>query len=529
MGTTLLVALFLIVTSSSWRPQELTLTASTTLCTGYASCEAAGYSHAGYRRAGTTMFWQMYAGHNCTNYVAYRMVQSGMPNTRPWQGSGNAHNWGMALSSSTDSTPRVGAVAWWKAGVPPAGANGHVAYVEVVISSTEILVSEDYWGGDFHWRRVTKGSPGWPSGFIHLNDEGLENTQAPFIPDAPEVGRPVQAQPGEWAPSPTSLEFQWFADEVALTDQTESVYIPTPDTRGQVLSVRVTARRPGYARSTATTSTPPVALGTFEQTSPPVIEGTPEVAQQLTLQSPTWSPQPTDTAIQWYVDGEAAPGANEATWRVPDSAVDKTISASVTATSDGYRRAVATSAPTGAVLAGTIQIVEPLALRGRPTFGRTLSIRPAILAPSDAVSTYTWLRNGTPIQKASSTSYTLTRRDVGRVISVRAEYSRQSYRPADDNVQAEPTTTRPTLHVEQRRRKDGRTALVVDIRAPGARQPSGTLEISMGDTSRTMSVLGRRLRVLLPPHQPETRRLVLRFTGTHPVNSTVLRLAIDAP
>ena len=29
------------------------------------------------------MYWRMYAGHNCTNYVAYRLIQTGMPDSRP--------------------------------------------------------------------------------------------------------------------------------------------------------------------------------------------------------------------------------------------------------------------------------------------------------------------------------------------------------------------------------------------------------------------------------------------------------------
>ena len=62
------------------------------------------------------MYWRMYGGHNCTNYAAYRMVKAGLPNTRPWSGGGNATYWGTSMKSLTNATPRVGAVAWWKAG-----------------------------------------------------------------------------------------------------------------------------------------------------------------------------------------------------------------------------------------------------------------------------------------------------------------------------------------------------------------------------------------------------------------------------
>ena len=102
------------------------------------------------------MFWRMYAGHNCTNYAAYRMVRSGMPNVRPWSGPGNAEYWGTSVPNLTDSVPRVGAIAWWRANAGPAGSSGHVAYIQRVVSANEIVVSQDSWGGDFSWASITR-------------------------------------------------------------------------------------------------------------------------------------------------------------------------------------------------------------------------------------------------------------------------------------------------------------------------------------------------------------------------------------
>lgn len=142
-----------------------------TLCTGYDACAAAGMSHAGYKEASVNSYWKMTKGHNCTNYVAYRLVRNGMPNTRPWSGSGNANNWGWANASRTDQSPAVGAVAWWDANAYPMGELGHVAYVEKVVSATEIIISQDSWTGyDFRWTRVTRSERGWPTGFIHVRD-----------------------------------------------------------------------------------------------------------------------------------------------------------------------------------------------------------------------------------------------------------------------------------------------------------------------------------------------------------------------
>src|SRR6478752_4227139 len=139
------------------------------MCTGYDACPSAGYSNAGYPAHATTSYWSQSTGHNCTNYVAYRLVTNGLPNKRPTQLSGNAYNWGSAFATQTDDAPAVGSVAWWGTSF---SSTGHIAYVEKVVSANEVLVSEDNWGGDFRWRSITRSGGLWPAGFIHLDDQG---------------------------------------------------------------------------------------------------------------------------------------------------------------------------------------------------------------------------------------------------------------------------------------------------------------------------------------------------------------------
>ena len=180
-------------------------------------------SSGGYAAVSGQMYWRMYSGHNCTNYAAYRVIKNGYSSTRPWDGSGNATYWGTQMASITDRTPRVGAIAWWRAGVYPAGSAGHVAYVERVISPTEIIISQDSWGGDFSWARVTSTS-GWPSGFIHFNDRAaeLKNVERPVISGDTTVGSTLTASRGEWRPGDPSLVFEWRSAGEAIQTGTSN-------------------------------------------------------------------------------------------------------------------------------------------------------------------------------------------------------------------------------------------------------------------------------------------------------------------
>jgi len=505
----------------------IALSASTYLCSGYAGCQAAGYPHAGYRQASSSMYWQMYAGHNCTNYVAYRMVENGMPNTRPWEGDGNASNWGVEMASITDQTPRVGAVAWWKAGVPPAGRSGHLAYVEKVISSTEILVSEDYWGGDFHWRRITKTGTGWPSGFIHFNDVALEPSGTPTVAGTPTVGQPLEVQPGTWTPTPTSFDYRWLADGAPIADATTATYTPTPDVRGKALTVHVTARRNGFAPGSTTTSTAPVVPGTFTSTVPPAIEGTAEVDQLLSLRPGTWLPEPASSTVQWYADGAAVPGATGPTFLVGQEQIDKRITARVTATAQGYRKAAATTTATAPVIAGTISVKNPLTIGGRPRYGTTLSVRPATVEPADSTISYTWMRDGQSVPAATGPTYTVGVDDVGRSISVRADYTRQRYRSASEIVEiAGIVTTPPEIQVQPTGRR-GRAVIAVRVSAPGVPGPSGALTVRVGSRTVTTELVDGRSRLVVRNLRAGTRRLVVRYAGTDVVRSAVVRTTTD--
>jgi surface antigen len=147
------------------------------LCRGYSSCRSHGYSDAGYGQHRHESFWQMYAGANCTNFVAYRLVRAGLPDHRPPTRSGrharhlDAYRWGLVYASITDHHPAPGSIAWW----PHRGRHGHVAWVEAVNDDGSLAVSEDSSSGNgFDWRRITHG-PSWPTGFIHFLTHPLDD------------------------------------------------------------------------------------------------------------------------------------------------------------------------------------------------------------------------------------------------------------------------------------------------------------------------------------------------------------------
>lgn len=504
----------------------ISLASSTYLCTGYQGCATAGFGDGGYRQAAGTSYWRMFTGHNCTNYVAYRLIQSGMPGTRPWEGNGNASNWGVAMAGITDQSPRVGAIAWYPPHVTPAGSAGHVAYVEQVISDTEIVVSEDYWGGDFHWRRITKSGGGWPTGFIHFNDRVVEPTSPPTLTGTPMVGAPLEVAVGAWTPAPTSVSVQWLADGAAIPGATGSGYVPTADVKGKTLTAEVTAQLDGYTPGEATVATAPVAPGTFQAAAQPTIQGVPEAGQTLTLTPSSWTPQPAKVTTQWYADGEPLPDATGSTLVLTRDQVGSHISARVTASAKAYRKSRTTAPETTPVLAKPVALVSSSRVKGTPRVGSRLTARAGTSRPSDASVAYQWLRDGRPVAKATHRTYTVRRGDLGRSLSVEVTHTRRHFRATTETVAAgAPVTTVPELRVRPEVKR-GRVIVEVRVKAIGAPKPAGAISVTIGNRTVEGQVVDGTARLVVRDLRAGTKPLVVRYAGTDLVEAGVSRSTV---
>lgn len=398
---------------------------SSLLCTGYAACSDKGYSHFGYSSKQGKSYWRMYTGTNCTNYVAYRLVTTnGMPNVRPKDGVGNAQDWGTAMSSITDSKPAVGSVAWW-------GRTGHhVAYVEKVVSSSEIWVSESNWSGAFDWRKITKSGSGWPDGFIHFADLKIVNTTKPAIKGTVKVGSTVSASGSVWTPKGNSYAYQWLADGKNIAGATAKTFVPTAAQLGTSLSVRMTGSRPSYPSLTVTSPAIKVAPGQLSPTKAPAITGTPQVDATLTASPGTWSPAGATYAYQWLVDGVAVPGATKSTYTVGPDAVGGKVTVKVTAALSGYSKVAATSAPTGAVAPGVLTSTRSPAITGTPRVGSRLTANPGTWSKTGTTYAYQWYVNSVAVAGATGATFVPRPADQMQTATVHVTAKRPGYTPA---------------------------------------------------------------------------------------------------
>jgi hypothetical protein len=99
-------------------------------------------------------------------------------------------------------------------------------------------------------------------------------------------------------------------------------------------------------------------------------------------------------------------------------------------------------------------ITSPFTLDGEAVVGQTLTVLPGTYTPSDAVPTYTWMREGVVVPDATAATYAVTDADFGALLSVRV-----------DVAQPGSATASQLLAIEDRVKAQG----VVTVRAAGRR------------------------------------------------------------
>jgi surface antigen len=361
----------------------------TVLCRGYDSCARAGYSSHGYKAKRTNLYWRMIGGHNCTNYAAFMLVSRGMENVRPWSGNGDAQAWGDFSPSITDKTPVVGAVAWWDQNVHPAGASGHVAYVEKVISSTTILVSEDNYGGEFYWKRITKSGGSWPSGFIHFKD-----SRSPAVPSYSAV----LESSGVWTDNTRSVALTSTALRPGTTAWVELRYRNTGKKKWS--SVKLGTTWPVERESDLSDGwlTPTRVVKHSEKEVKPGAIGTFSFA--LTV------PDEASSGTEWFE--HFAPVTSTGTWMLQSDAVVHVAARDLLDFDARPRPEISGEAKEGATLTASTGEWSPVA---------------------DQYS-YQWLRDGVAIDGAHSATRVLTSSDVGRVLTVAVTATKDAFNPS---------------------------------------------------------------------------------------------------
>ena len=354
--------------------------AQTTICSGV-SVKDVQKCDPGWAANMHFMHWRMYSGHNCTNYVAYRLKRDGVP--EPSYRLGNADTWAPNAKKHgvrVDNKPEVGAVGAWP-------GRRHVVYVEEV-GSNYLITSEDNWPGYYPkgmYRKIKvfKGERAYPTQFIHFKGKSTINGPLPEISGTATEGSTLTASAGSWSPSGVTLSYQWLRDGVIISGATKKSYTLTSKDVGHRITISVTGEKSGYKSRTAS-SDPTRSVRPDDddggssskeiESSVPTVTGNAKRGRTLTGDPGDWGPSGVDLAYEWVRDDGVVVGTDSTTYKVRSVDLGHQLTFKVTGSKKSYKTVTETSKPTETVRATSTMTVTPEVGRGKAVLGVVVSV-----------------------------------------------------------------------------------------------------------------------------------------------------------
>lgn len=260
------------------------------------------------------------------------------------------------------------------------------------------------------------------------------------INDAP-TGRPTvsgSAQEGQTLQAVTggisdvdglgTFQYQWLRDGVDIVgENTDHYQLVDADVDAQI-SVRV-SWTDGYGTKESVTSLPTSGVANTNDTpvGEPVIVGIATEDHVLTADVSGISDDDGLGAFryQWLRDGVKISGATDSTYRPTDADVERRISVEVSYTDGHDLDEVLTSNETSRITAINDTPVGLPEVSGSAVEGQTLTARVNTVSDADGLGSirYQWLRNGSEITGATSSTYTTVDSDVGTQLRVVIRYT----------------------------------------------------------------------------------------------------------
>lgn len=241
----------------------------------------------------------------------------------------------------------------------------------------------------------------------------------PDVTGTLRVGQKLTATPGVWPEAArATLEYEWYADD-EYVGSGKTLTLPSA-LRGTDISVTVWGEKyPGRWEGKDSGTIGTVAAGILT-TATPTIVGTVAVGSKLTAKPGTWT-SGTSLSYQWYASGTAIRGATASTFTLTTAQRAKTITVKVTGKKSGYTTASKTAKSTAKVATAATP-----AISGTARIGSKLTAKTGIWTTGTTFS-YRWYANGTAITGATKSTFTVTRSQAGKAITVTVTGKKSGY------------------------------------------------------------------------------------------------------
>lgn len=266
-----------------------------------------------------------------------------------------------------------------------------------------------------------------------LQHEAPVNTDPPRVVGAATIGATLTIDNGVWQHEPGLFEYQWMRCNasggscVPISGAESSSYVTTNSDSGAKIRVDVTATN-SIGSATILSYSNGLVIGAPGNTQLPAVTGGATIGATLSVNTGSWSGDPTSYAYQWMRCNAAGgscvaiAGAQATTYVTTNDDSGSKIRVNVTAT-NAVGSTTALSLSNGLVIGAPGNTQLPV-ISGPPTVGANLSVNTGTWSGSPTSYSYQWLRcsasgaNCVPISGAQSSGYVTTNDDLGMKVRV---------------------------------------------------------------------------------------------------------------
>jgi hypothetical protein len=222
-----------------------------------------------------------------------------------------------------------------------------------------------------------------------------------------------------------TISYQWLANGSEIEGATASTFTLTQAQVGKAISVKASYTDSfGAAESQTSTSTIAIVNINDAPTGTVSISGTITQGQILTASNTLVDVDGLGSiSYQWLADGSNIDGATASTFTLTQAQVGKAISVKVSYT-DGFGAAESKTSAATVVANINDAPTGTVSISGTVTQGQILTASNTLVDVDGLGSiSYQWLADGSNIDGATVSTFTLTQAQVGKVISVKASYT----------------------------------------------------------------------------------------------------------